>query len=66
MKKEYCVMKDGINIESFDTKKEAIDYAKKNKSDEVLLIKCDIKAKDYKNLDELGCEILWYKGENKK
>lgn len=66
MKKIYAVIQNGNMIADFETKKEAIDYAKKNKSDEILLVKCDIKAKDYKNLDELGCEILWNKGESKK
>ena len=60
--KTYCIIQNSTSIANFDTKKEAIDYAKKNKSDKVLLVKYNLKTKDYKELDELGCETIWEKG----
>lgn len=66
MKKQYCAIKDGQQAVCFDTKGDAISYAKKEKYDSVILIKYDLKDKDYKSLEELGCEKVWDKGESKK
>ena len=60
--KTYCIIQNDTSIANFDTKKEAIDYAKKNKGDKVLLVRYNLKTKDYKELDQLGCEIVWEKG----
>lgn len=61
---EYCVMKDGNNIECFDNEGEAIEWAEEENADEVLEVYYGPKDK-FGDEPELGTTCIW-ENENKE
>lgn len=57
-REEYCVMKNGNNIECFGSEKEAIPFAKKNKASKVLRVKYGNRNANGDE-DELESESIW-------
>lgn len=57
-REEYCVMKNGNNIECFGSKEEAIPFAKKNKAGKVLRVKYGNRNANGDE-DELESESVW-------